>query len=110
MLEMSSCESSSEEDQTVLKKRTKIVSNVLSESEAEDQMESSGDETETSSELQSSILNKQDQDNVKIEDFKAFKRNLSRKVDEHKMSLQKFRQEQRANDEEFFALTTSNDR
>ena len=86
MLEMSSCESSSEEDQIVLKKRTKIVSNVLSESEAEDQMESSDDETETSNDLQSTILNKQDQDNVKNEDFKAFKRNLSRMVDEHKMS------------------------
>ena len=106
MLEMSSCESSSEEDQIVLKKRTKIVSNVLSESEAEDQMESSDDETETSSDLQSSILNKQEQDNVKNEDFKAFKRNLSRMVDEHKMSLKKLRQEERANDEEFFALVT----
>ena len=56
MLEMSSCDSSSGEDQIVLKKRTKIVSNVLSESEAEDQMESSDDETKTSSDLQSSIL------------------------------------------------------
>ena len=64
MLEMSSCESSSEEDQIVLKKRAKIVSNVLSESEAADQMESSDDETETNSDLQSSILSKQDQDNV----------------------------------------------
>ena len=106
MLEMSSCESSSEEDQIVLKKRTKIVSNVLSESEAEDQMESSDDKTETSNDLQSSILNKQDQDNVKNEDFEAFKRNLSRMVDEHKMSLKKLRQEERANDEEFFALVT----
>ena len=100
MLEMSSCESSSEEDQIVLKS-AEIVSNVLSESEAEDQMESSDDETESSSDLQSSILNKQDQDNVKNEDFKAFKRNLSRMVDEHKMSLKKLRQEERANDEEF---------
>ena len=106
MLEMSSCESSSEEDQIVLKKRTKFVSNVLSESEAEGKMESSDDKTETSRESQNSISNKQDQDNVKDEEFKAFKRNLSRMVDEHKMSLKKLRQEERANDEEFFALVT----
>ena len=103
---MSSCESSSVEDQIVLKKRTKFVSNVLSESEAEDQMKSSDDETETRRESRSSILNKQGQDYVENEEFETFKRNLSRKVDEHKMSLKKLRPEERANDEEFFALVT----
>ena len=89
-----------------MKKRTKIVLNVLSEIEAEDQMESNDDETETSSDLQSSILTKQAQDYVKNEDFNAFKRNFSRMVDEHKMSSKKLRQEERANDEDFFALVT----
>ena len=106
MLEMSSCEISSEEDQIVLKKRSKFVSNVLSESEAEDQMESSDDKTETSRESQSSILNKQDQDNVKMKNLKPSNVICLEWLMSIKLSLKKLRQEENANGEEFFAFVT----
>ena len=110
MLEMSFLENSSSEDEQPVAKRKSVEKRdnwpLDSGSDSDFDLEMSSDEAETTLVPSNPNLLDRSQRSGNADQIAAFKQKLSRMVNKHKSCLKRLRQEDRANNEDFFALVT----
>ena len=110
MSEMSFLENSSSEDEQPVAKRKSVEKRdngpLDSDSDSDFDLEMGSDEAETTLVPSNPNLLDRSQSSGNAGQIAAFKQKLSGMVNEHKSCLKRLRQEDRANNEEFFALVT----